>query len=76
MDGDQETAERYRQRAHQVRAIAAQMMDQKTTDLLLSIAEDYDRLAATMEGIAQSDRERADQLSQSREAGAGIDSRR
>ncbi len=60
MDGDQDTAARYRQRAQEVRAIAAQMMDQETTDLLHSIAADYDRLAATMEGIAKSDIERAD----------------
>jgi len=62
MDGDQDTAARYRRRAHEVRAIAAQMMDRETTDLLLSIAEDYDRLAVTMEGIAKSDIERADKV--------------
>jgi len=55
MDGDQDTAERYRQRAQHVRAVAAQMMDKEAADLLLSIAADYERMAQTMKGIAESD---------------------
>lgn len=55
MDGDQNTAKRYRQRAQQVRATAGQMVDKEAADLLLSIAADYEHMAETMENIAKSD---------------------
>ena len=38
-------AERYRQRAEDLRAIAAQVMDLKARGTLLEVAEDYERMA-------------------------------
>jgi hypothetical protein len=55
MDGDQNTAKRYRQRARQVRAAAGQMVDKDAADLLLSIAVDYEHMAETMDNVAKSD---------------------
>ena len=61
MDGDQNTAKRYRQRAQQVRVAAGQMVDKEAADLLLSIAADYEHMAETMETIAKSDIARSKQ---------------
>jgi hypothetical protein len=54
------TATRYRQRAEELRVIAESSRDGRTRKLLLGVAEDYDRMAETMERIAQSDRNRGE----------------
>lgn len=48
-------AERYRQRALELRAIAEQMMDLNARTTLLEVAEDYERMAQTAENIARPD---------------------
>jgi hypothetical protein len=54
------TATRYRQRAEELRVIVESSRDGRTRKLLLGVAEDYDRMAETMERIAQSDRNRGE----------------
>jgi hypothetical protein len=46
-------AERYRQRADELRAIAAQIMDLKARVTLIEVAEDYERMAQTAENAAR-----------------------
>ena len=48
-------AERYRQRAVELRAIADQVMDLKARSTLLDVAEDYERMAQTAENTARPD---------------------
>ena len=48
-------SERYRQRAVELRAIAAQMLDLKARETLLEVAEDYERMAQTAENTARPD---------------------
>jgi hypothetical protein len=55
MDGD-EQAFRYRQRAEEVRVIAAAMKDLVSRNILLGVAEDYDHMARMMDGIAITER--------------------
>jgi hypothetical protein len=42
-------ADRYRQRAEELRAIAEQVMDLKARGTLLEVAEDYERMAQAAE---------------------------
>ena len=52
MSDERSIAESYRLRAEELRTIA-QMDDRgKTRETLIRVADDYDRMAATMEGIA------------------------
>jgi hypothetical protein len=60
MDNEANTATRYRQRAEELRVIAESTRDRRTRKLLLGVAEDYDRMAETMERIAQIDRNRGE----------------
>jgi hypothetical protein len=46
-------AERYRQRADELRAIAAQIIDIKARETLMEVAEDYERMAQTAENTAR-----------------------
>lgn len=59
MNEDHETARRYRQRAEEVRTIAGDMRDRTSRQILVDIADDYERMAVIMDGIAASDRKRA-----------------
>lgn len=59
MDGDEEAATRYRQRAEELRVIAASIEEEATRILLKGVAEDYERMAKTLDGIAESERARA-----------------
>jgi hypothetical protein len=45
LDGQQTKAERFRKKAHDARADAAQMGAREAREALLRIAEDYERLA-------------------------------
>lgn len=58
MDHDSELAFRYRQRAEEVRTIADGTKDAKMRKILLGVAEDYDRMAKTMDRIAASEKAR------------------
>ena len=58
MDGDEDEAGRYRQRAVEVRKIAAATKDKESRATLIQVAEDYERMAETREAIANSDRRR------------------
>jgi hypothetical protein len=58
MDGDENEAGRYRQRAEEVRKIAAATKDKESRATLMQVAEDYDRMAETREAIAKSDKKR------------------
>jgi len=49
-------AERYRRRAVELRAIAAQMLDLKARSTLLDVADDYERMAQSAENAAVADR--------------------
>jgi len=55
MDADAEMATRYRQRAEEVRVIAESMKRSDARKVLLGVADDYLRMAATMDRIAMSD---------------------
>ena len=52
MDGDDEQAKRYRQRAEEVLAIAADLEDLKAKEILLQVAMDYLEMAARIEASA------------------------
>jgi hypothetical protein len=52
MDEDQAKADRYRQRAEEVRVIADGMSNPETYRTLMKVSEDYLDMAATMERIA------------------------
>ena len=47
MDGDENEAGRYRQRAEEVRKIAAATKDKDSRATLIQVAEDYERMAET-----------------------------
>ncbi len=47
---------RYRQRAEELRAIAAQVMDLKARATLLEVAEDYERMALSAENALDTSR--------------------
>jgi len=51
-----EAAERYRNRAQELRAIAAQTHDLSCKHTILDIAEDYDRMAETLAGIGEANK--------------------
>jgi hypothetical protein len=55
---DIDSAQRYRQRAEELRTIASETTDQKAKDTLLEIAEDYERMATTRERIDKLERNR------------------
>jgi len=59
MDGDTNTASRYRHRAEEVRAVAETTKDPEARKLLMHIAQDYEHIARSLEAIAASDRSRA-----------------
>jgi predicted kinase len=46
-----EAAQRYRMHAEELRAIAADSHDPKNRDVLLQIAQDYDRMAESLQSI-------------------------
>ena len=54
MSEELETARRYRHHADELRALAGK--DHATNHDLLQIAEDYDRMAATLEAIDRTNR--------------------
>ena len=49
MAGQQEKVEQYRGRAEELRALAEKMRNPTARELLLKTAEDYDRLASSLE---------------------------
>jgi len=53
VDGEQATAERYRARAEQIRAIAGGVTDSNIKRILASIAEDYERMAQSLIAVAR-----------------------
>ena len=55
MDGDALTAQRYRERAEELRTSAEAMSSAENRAALLSIAETYERLAESIETIANTD---------------------
>jgi hypothetical protein len=58
MDGNDEEAKQYRERAEQLIVIAESVTDQKSKDFLLSVAMDYLRKASLREAArAKSERE-------------------
>ena len=52
MGEDAEEVKRYRHRADQLRAIAADTKDKPSAEILIRIAEDNDRMAIARETIA------------------------
>ena len=57
MEEDLDSAQRYRQRAEELRAIAEQpLLDEKTRKTLINIAEDYERMARSRERLAESEK--------------------
>jgi hypothetical protein len=56
MDGDEENAKLYRDRAKKLREIAEAMHDGKSRQVLLQLADEYDHIAATRDAIASTDR--------------------
>jgi hypothetical protein len=59
MDGDTDTAARYRQRAEEERIIAEGMRDQTAKGTLLMVAEDYERMADQWDTAGEKDRKLA-----------------
>jgi hypothetical protein len=55
MDADFQQAHRYRHRAVEVRAIADASRDKASRRILYGIATDYDRMAASMDAIGNSE---------------------
>jgi hypothetical protein len=51
MTYESEMAENYRSRAKQLRALAEIDREVKTTSMLRSVADSYDAMAASLEGI-------------------------
>jgi len=51
MEADLETAERYRNRAEELRIIAESMTDAKMRNVLTEVAHDYERMARSLETI-------------------------
>ena len=52
MEHDLDSARRYRQRAEGLRSIAEQAFDKKMKQILLEIAEDYERMARSREALS------------------------
>jgi hypothetical protein len=63
MDGGDEQAKRYRERAQELLTLAADMKDLKSKETLLEVAMDYLQMAAAREALSKSDRERIDRSS-------------
>ena len=55
MDGDRTAASRYRERAEEVRAIAADMKTHGAREILVGIAESYERMARQRDESAELD---------------------
>ena len=51
MSSELDTANRYRQRAEELRIIAQDDSSKETSSTLAKIADDYDRMADTLEAI-------------------------
>ena len=49
MAGQREKIETYRSRAEELRGLAEQMRNPESRDLLLNVANDYEKLAAALE---------------------------
>ena len=56
MEGDRSAASRYRERAEEMRAIAADMKTNETRQSLLGIAESYERMERQRDESADLDR--------------------
>ena len=56
LKSDLESAAWYRKHAEELRAIAADMLDTKSKQTLLRVAEDYDRMAVSRERLAETER--------------------
>ena len=56
MSKSSETAFRYRHRAEEIRIIAADIKDPKMHSLLVGVAEDYEKMAGTMQKIADGEK--------------------
>jgi len=54
---DLDSAQRYRQRAEELRSIAAETKERSSQQVLLDIAEDYERMARSRDRIDQMDRQ-------------------
>ena len=52
MDGDEENAKRFRERAEKLRVITEATHDMKSQEMCLRLAEEYDRMAETSEAMA------------------------
>ena len=59
MDGDEENAKLYRDRAQKLRAIAGAMHDSRSHKILLELADEYEHIAASCEAMASTDRKLA-----------------
>ena len=59
MDKDEISAKLYRERAGKLRAIAEATHDKKAQSLLLQLADEYERMAATRDALASAERQRA-----------------
>ena len=62
MDMDQAAANRYRERAEEVRVIAEKMTDLPSKKTLMGVARDYERMADQLENAAAIDRSLASTL--------------
>ena len=62
MEGDTEKAARYRERGIEIRKIAQHMMEPAVRKTLLQVAEDYDEMARTLDGIGDADAARAERM--------------
>jgi hypothetical protein len=56
MSEELDTAKRYRQRAEELRAIAAADQTRENRNALLKIAKDYEQMADTLEAIDKTNR--------------------
>jgi hypothetical protein len=71
MDGDTQLARRYRQRASQVRSIAAAIEDKEQSKILHQVADDYDQMARAFEEHAAAEPRPSPQGGRSRRAQSG-----
>jgi hypothetical protein len=60
VDNEISTAERYRNRAKEIRMISEGMQDGNTKRILISIADDYDRMARSLDAIADGEPQAAE----------------
>ena len=56
MQGEEATADRYRARAEEVRAIALTVKDLAARHILLRVADDYEKMAQQRDSAAETDR--------------------